>query len=218
MASISGQQFADAAATYIGDPYVYGAAGPTQFDCSGLVQFALERLGISNVPRTSEGQWSWVSSIKSSDLQAGDLVFSQWPGDNTSPGHVAIYVGDGQMVEAPKPGEAVHKIALNSFYQKYVTGYGRVPGLSYDSGTASSSSTSTSGTSSTSTGSSDTASAIKQAAAPIAATFGDFSSALTTAMHGVLWIVNPSNWLRVISGIIGGALLITGAVLVAQSA
>lgn len=78
--------------------------------------------------------------------------------------------------------------------------------------------TNTGGTSTASAGGSDVGSAIKQAAAPIAATFGDFSSALTSAMHGVLWLVNPSNWLRMIAGVIGGVLVVAGAVLVAGSA
>jgi cell wall-associated NlpC family hydrolase len=74
----------------LGDPYVYGATGPAAFDCSGLVQWAAQKAGFKGVPRTSEAQWNWVQKISQAQLQPGDLVFSQWPGDNASPGPVQI--------------------------------------------------------------------------------------------------------------------------------
>ena len=115
---------------FIGDAYVYGAEGPTTFDCSGLVQYALAQLGI-DAPRTSEAQYGWVDKIDRSDLQIGDLVFMQFPGDNASPGHVEIYVGKGNVLGADDPAQGVAITSLASV-QSNIVGYGRVPGMSYD--------------------------------------------------------------------------------------
>jgi NlpC/P60 family len=114
---------------FTGDPYVYGAAGPAAFDCSGLVQYSLEQLGIKDVPRTSEEQWAWVDKVSKADLQPGDLVFAQFPGDNASPGHVGIYTGNGQVLSAQDPQLGVGYATLDSWGSNIV-GYGRVPAVS----------------------------------------------------------------------------------------
>lgn len=234
-----GRSFSDEVAKFIGDPYVYGAAGATSFDCSGLVQYALEQLGVKNVPRTSEAQAAWATPVKASDLQPGDLVFSQWPGDGASPGHVAVYVGGGEMVEAPRPGENVHKIALNDYYKRYVTGYGRVPGVAFTGDTPGSSSSNGSaeqaGFGSVISGAlgsipiigpfltagtalSDVANAIMSTVGPIAQVFADLGKALETTMTIVLWLINPMNWVRIVAGVVGAAALVTGVALVATAA
>jgi hypothetical protein len=116
----------------IGDPYKMGGAGPNAFDCSGLVKYALEKVGMVNVPRTSEAQWAWVKAnhteINKGQLKPGDLVFSQWPGDNASPGHVQVYIGGGKVIQAPHSGAKV-SIASLSDDTGHIVGYGRVPGL-----------------------------------------------------------------------------------------
>lgn len=239
---LTGDAFVAEASKFIGDPYVLGAAGPTHFDCSGLVQYALEQLGMKNVPRTSELQYGWSDPIKEKDLRPGDLVFSQWPGDGLSPGHVAIYAGGGQLVEAPKPGESVHKIPLNSFYKKYVTAYGRIPGASVAATDTTSSSSSGGGGQSLSSeigeGAikaleaipgigdlfkagqevSDVAKSILGVFGPIAMVFEDMGQSLEAAMTAVVWLVNPMNWLRMVAGAVGFVSFIAGAVLVATSA
>lgn len=85
----------------IGSPYVYGAAGPSSFDCSGLVCYAYGYARgrttydmISSLKSTG----SWKNSM--SELSAGDLVF-------TDQGHVGIYIGGGMMIHAPRPGKTV---------------------------------------------------------------------------------------------------------------
>src|SRR5580692_253289 len=88
MATISGAEIVTEVEKFVGDSYVYGAAGPSTFDCSGLVQYVLTTLGVQNVPRTSEDQYAWVDKVSQQQLQPGDLVFAQFPGDNASPGHV----------------------------------------------------------------------------------------------------------------------------------
>lgn len=219
---------------FVGDPYVYGGAGPTNFDCSGLVQYTLTQLGVKNVPRTSEAQWSWSKRISHADLQPGDLVFSQWPGDGASPGHVAVYVGGGQIVEAPRPGEAVHQVPLNSYYQKFVTGYGRVPGVTASGGTGSTGAVPAGDTTVqqagwlgdvggwigglVSSGVGDVAGMLGTVFTPVGNVAKDLSSALSTTMHAILWLVNPANWVRIIAGVIGGLAVLAGAFLVASSA
>jgi hypothetical protein len=119
----------------IGDPYVFGAAGPKEFDCSGLIYYNLRRVGILGVPRTSEAQWHWVQHIHKNQLTPGDLIFMQFPGDQASPGHVVIYAGNGNIIQAPHTGADVQEVPLSSMGNgSEIVGYGRVPGLS---GTAS---------------------------------------------------------------------------------
>lgn len=120
--------FVGAVRSELGKMYQYGAAGPNAFDCSGLVVYDLEAVGIQNVPRTSEGQWAWTHHINKSQLAPGDLVFSQWPGDNASPGHVQVYVGGGKVIGANHTGVPVQTTSLASD-AGHIIGYGRVPGL-----------------------------------------------------------------------------------------
>jgi len=87
----------------LGESYVYGAAGPDTWDCSGLVVGAYDVSGIS-LTHSTYTLWDETSEIGRDDLQPGDLVFY------SGLGHVAIYIGDGQVIHAPKPGDVV-KIA-----------------------------------------------------------------------------------------------------------
>ena len=89
-----------AALTRIGDPYVWAAAGPSEFDCSGLVVWAFAQEGIS-LPHFTGSLWNLGVHVPESDLQPGDLVF--FFGED----HVGIYIGDGLMVDAPAPGQDV---------------------------------------------------------------------------------------------------------------
>jgi cell wall-associated NlpC family hydrolase len=130
----SGSSFVQEAAKFIGRPYVFGAAGPSAFDCSGLVYYGLRQMGVQGVPRTSEEQWGWVDRIPASQLAPGDLIFEQWPGE-VSPGHVAIYAGGGEIIQAPAPGEDVQRVKWSPSIVHseggQIVGYGRVPGLTY---------------------------------------------------------------------------------------
>jgi cell wall-associated NlpC family hydrolase len=88
----------------IGKPYEWGGTGPDAFDCSGLVMMAYRAAGI-DIARTSQAQWVTEVHVPASQVQAGDLVFfAGADGTTTSPGHVALVIGNGQMVEAYATG------------------------------------------------------------------------------------------------------------------
>jgi peptidoglycan DL-endopeptidase CwlO len=89
------------ALTRRGDPYVWGAAGPSSFDCSGLVLWAYAKVGIS-LPHFTGDQWNMGVHVGRNQLQPGDLVFF-YP----DIGHVGLYIGNGLMVDAPDFGEVV---------------------------------------------------------------------------------------------------------------
>jgi len=87
----------------LGKPYRFAAAGPSAYDCSGLTSAAWAEAGIT-LPRTSQAQIGVGRKVAKSDLQAGDLVFFY---SSTAPSHVAMYVGDGIIIHAPRPGKNV---------------------------------------------------------------------------------------------------------------
>jgi cell wall-associated NlpC family hydrolase len=99
-----------AAESRVGDPYVWGAAGPDEFDCSGLVMWAYAQAGVS-LPHYSGSQFSETVEIPMTDLEPGDLVFPSDPGQ-----HVAMYIGNGEIVQAPYTGADVQIVALTSFF------------------------------------------------------------------------------------------------------
>jgi peptidoglycan DL-endopeptidase CwlO len=87
-----------------GMPYVWGAAGPTSFDCSGLVQWSFRQAGLL-MPRVAADQAQSGPAVPVSQLQPGDLLFYHTdPTDPTYISHVAIYLGNGWMEQAPEPG------------------------------------------------------------------------------------------------------------------
>lgn len=94
----------------VGKPYVWGATGPDGFDCSGLVYAAYRAAGWDAITRTTYTQVLQGSSVAQSELGAGDLVFPDI-------GHVQIYVGGGQICEAPHSGAAVRVVNMWGFWQ-----------------------------------------------------------------------------------------------------
>jgi cell wall-associated NlpC family hydrolase len=99
--------FLSAALSRVGMKYVWGGAGPLVFDCSGLVQWSMRQAGIT-MPRVAVDQAQAGPRIPLSELQPGDLLF--YHTDPTAPqyiSHVAIYLGNGLMLQAPQPGEDV---------------------------------------------------------------------------------------------------------------
>jgi peptidoglycan DL-endopeptidase CwlO len=104
------RSFLTAALSRVGLPYVWGGAGPEVFDCSGLVQWSMHQAGIV-MPRVAVNQAQTGPRIAMSQLQPGDLLF--YHTDPTAPtyiSHVAIYLGQGLMLQAPQPGEKVQVV------------------------------------------------------------------------------------------------------------
>lgn len=91
----------DFALAQVGDVYSYGSAGPDAWDCSGLTMVAWGHAGVS-LPHSSSAQAGYGRPVSASDLQPGDLVFYYSPIS-----HVAIYIGNGKIVHAARPGEGV---------------------------------------------------------------------------------------------------------------
>jgi cell wall-associated NlpC family hydrolase len=94
------------ARSQIGKPYVWGATGPSSYDCSGLTQAAWREAGV-DLPRTTWDQVKVGQRVETKDLLPGDLVFFY---DDIS--HVGIYIGDGKMIHAPKPGTNVREESI----------------------------------------------------------------------------------------------------------
>ncbi len=111
-ANTVGAQALQAAITKEGDPYVWGASGPGEFDCSGLVVWAYAQEGIA-LPHYTGSLWNSGMHVARSDLEPGDLVFFF-----ADISHVGIYIGDGMMIDAPDFGETVHVQPV--FWSDYV--------------------------------------------------------------------------------------------------
>lgn len=94
------------ARTQVGKPYVWGATGPGSYDCSGLTQAAWKAAGV-DLPRTTWDQVNVGTTVPLSDIKPGDLVFFY---DDIS--HVGLYVGNGMMIHAPKPGAYVREESI----------------------------------------------------------------------------------------------------------
>ncbi|MFI9629139.1 NlpC/P60 family protein [Streptomyces sp. NPDC052042] len=100
-ASASGKKAVAFATSQIGKPYVWGAEGPDSYDCSGLTSQAWAAAG-RPIPRTSQEQWRLLQRIAIKDMRPGDLIIYH---DDAS--HVGMYIGDGAIVHAPRPGRHV---------------------------------------------------------------------------------------------------------------
>lgn len=112
-----GEQIVATAMKYLGVPYVWGGTTPYGFDCSGLVQYVYAENGIS-IPRVTYTQQAAATPVSFDDLQPGDLVF--W---GYSAYHVGIYIGNGQYIHAPAPGQSV---CIQSYSAYPFTSAGRI--------------------------------------------------------------------------------------------
>ncbi|MFE6335457.1 NlpC/P60 family protein [Streptomyces sp. NPDC057806] len=100
-ASAQGKKAVAYATAQLGKPYEWGAEGPGTFDCSGLTSQAWAAAGVP-IPRTSQEQWKQLRRIDTADMRPGDLIIY-----NDDASHVAMYIGDGAIVHAPRPGRTV---------------------------------------------------------------------------------------------------------------
>lgn len=111
-ASVLAGQAIEYAQDQVGAPYVWGAAGPNAFDCSGLVQQAWDAAGVT-IPKYSQTQYDQAGThVPLSQARPGDLVFWGHGRDPRAVHHVALYLGDNQVLHAPQPGETVERTDL----------------------------------------------------------------------------------------------------------
>lgn len=96
----------------IGDVYVWAAAGPTRWDCSGLTMRSFQQAGVS-LPHSSRIQIKYGKNISASSLKPGDLLFFGKPIS-----HVSMYMGGGKMVQAPRPGKKVEVVNFTKMFGK----------------------------------------------------------------------------------------------------
>ncbi|WP_460700747.1 C40 family peptidase, partial [Nocardia thraciensis] len=111
------QQAISTALAQQGDPYEWGAEGPGSFDCSGLMWYSARAAGV-DLPRTAAEQYRQLPKVNPGDIKPGDLIFPASAFKNGGgPGHVMMYVGNGQCVEAPRSGYNVRVVGLPNSYQ-----------------------------------------------------------------------------------------------------
>jgi NlpC/P60 family protein len=128
--AVSGTDIAGYAQQFIGTPYQWGGNSLTSgVDCSGLVQQVYKNFGI-NLPRTTYSQIGVGKGIGMNELVAGDLVFFDTDPKSKGADHVGIYIGNGMMIHAPRPGKNVEVSSLSSgYYQSHFLGARRVSGV-----------------------------------------------------------------------------------------
>lgn len=95
------------AVKYRGTPYRYGGTSPRGFDCSGFTSYVYKKASVKKLSRTSSGQRHAGKTVSRRSAKPGDLIWT--------PGHVAIYVGNGEMIDAPRPGKTIQ---VRSIWQK----------------------------------------------------------------------------------------------------
>lgn len=181
-----------------GKPYVWGAEGPNQFDCSGLVQYVFHHFGI-NVPRTSEQQAKIGAPVDKSAISAGDLVFSDW-GDGPN-SHVGIAMGGGKIIVAPHTGDVVKVENLSSGYLNHVTAVRRVSGVDGASDT--------SGQQTVTVGDPLTDGLVS----PLVGPLRDMANAVKSISQVSDLVTKaflPSNFVRIVCGLVGGMLIFLG--------
>lgn len=229
----TGTQFTSLVTAQIGTPYVWGGDRPGGFDCSGLVWWAAQQLGLTAFPRTSEEQWGAVHRIKANQLQPGDLIFMNFPGE-VSPGHVVVYAGGDEIIQAPKTGELVQRDSFTAGtaqqWGAQIVGYGRIPGLDYSgepvtvklgggAGFGAPPPAQPGGLG----GFIDTigkalnfswwpfgVSDVKQSTSSVAQAIAGLALPLVKVAEALDWFFHPAHWIRLFAGVAGGILVLSG--------
>lgn len=107
----------------VGTPYLFGGTQPGRgFDCSGLIQYAYQKVGIK-IPRDTRSQYQFLP--KTATPEPGDLVFFKIKGNRIS--HAGIYIGDNKMIHAPRPGKRVEITRFDTpYWQKHFYAFGKI--------------------------------------------------------------------------------------------
>ena len=121
--SAASRDATEVAASMVGKPYRYGGSTPQGFDCSGLVYFSFQQVGIK-VPRSTERLRKQGQEVATAQATRGDLLFFNQEGRNSS--HVGIYLGNNRFVHAPSSGKRVRVDSLTDpYWQKHWAGVRR---------------------------------------------------------------------------------------------
>lgn len=120
----TGDKLVSLAQGVLGSPYKYGGSSPNGFDCSGLVYYTHNKLGIS-VPRTTRSQAQHANILSLRDVEPGDILFFKIYGNRIS--HVGIYAGNKQFIHAPKSGKFVSYASIDDpFWRQRLVKAGRL--------------------------------------------------------------------------------------------
>lgn len=109
----------------LGKPYVWGATGPSAFDCSGFTGYVYKKAAKISIPRTAQAQYNAYKHVSSSTVQKGDLVFFGFSARSIS--HVGLYVGNGKMIDAQNRGVVTENVKAPWWH---VVGYAHVTDFS----------------------------------------------------------------------------------------
>lgn len=119
-----GRQALEVARELLGAPYAFGGSSPRGFDCSGLIHYIFDKIGVE-LPRTSSQQYRCVDPITIDQLEPGNLLFFQISKERIS--HVGIYDADGLFIHAPSIGKKVSHASLRDpYWRKRLVGAGRI--------------------------------------------------------------------------------------------
>lgn len=122
----AGSSIVEYAKTFLGTPYAYGGNTPSGFDCSGFVQYVMSNFGVT-MPRSSTEQYSIGVRVDKSELMPGDLVYFKYSASSYRLSHVGIYIGDGNFIHSPVPGQTVQIDPLmTGYFSNYYYGATRV--------------------------------------------------------------------------------------------
>ena len=113
-----GRVLATAAKRFLGLPYLWGGTSGFGFDCSGLTHAVYRRFGI-RIPRDADAQAAHGTPVSIAELRPGDLVFFAGPGGTGTVHHVAMFVGSGRVIEAPRTGSTVRIVPLSTLAAEY---------------------------------------------------------------------------------------------------
>jgi hypothetical protein len=183
----------------LGKPYLWGANGPNAYDCSGLVQDAYGHFGIS-LPRTSQDQARTGTSVAKNQIQAGDLVFSDW-GDGPN-SHVGMATSAGRIIDAPHTGAVVRYDTLDANYLSHVTAVRR-PSGTVGQGNVTGRGTAVAGGPGGGAGFFDPIIQPISDLAAAASEVGKVADLITKAFI-------PTNFVRIVSGILGAIFILLG--------